>query len=64
MTTEHAHPVVRSFVFSHRVIRVGECCFAIMNRISPTGRVWDTEMDRERAKREMKVWFLGESDKD
>jgi hypothetical protein len=50
----------RGFYFSHRVLRVGECCFAIMNRISPTGRVWNTEKDRERAKREMRVWFLGE----
>ena len=52
----------RSFVFSHRVIRVGECCRIIMNRIHPTGRVWDSEKDREKAKREMKVWYLGNSD--
>jgi hypothetical protein len=52
----------RSFYFSHRVIRVGECCVAIMHRISPTGRVWDSEKDREKAKREMRTWFLGESE--
>jgi hypothetical protein len=48
-------------VGSGSVLRVGECCFTIMTRISPTGRVWTTEQDRERAKREMRAWFLGES---
>ncbi len=51
----------RSFLFSHRVLRVGECCFSIMTRISPTGRVWDKEQDRERTKSEMRTWFLGAS---
>jgi len=49
----------RNFYFSHHVIRVGDCCQTIIDRIQPTGRRFDIEGDPQRAKAAMKVWYLG-----
>jgi len=51
----------RSFCFSHRVIRVGECCLTIINRIKPTGRQFDIEGNPERAKRAMTAWYIADN---
>ncbi|QDT25609.1 hypothetical protein Enr10x_09060 [Gimesia panareensis] len=44
---------------SHRVFRVGECCQKIIDRIQPTGRMFDVAGNPQRAKAAMKVWYLG-----
>lgn len=44
---------------SHSVIRVGECCQTIIDRIQPTGRRFDIAGNPLRAKAAMKVWYLG-----
>ncbi|HCO24278.1 MAG: hypothetical protein CME31_03825 [Gimesia sp.] len=44
---------------SHHVIRVGDCCQTIIDRIQPTGRRFDIEGDPQAAKAAMKVWYLG-----
>ncbi|WP_149341877.1 hypothetical protein [Gimesia chilikensis] len=49
----------RNFYFSHHVIRVGECCQTIIDRIQPTGRRFDIEGNPQRAKAAMKIWYLG-----
>ena len=54
----------RNFFFSHRVIRVGECCLTIINRIKPTGRVFDIKGDPDSAKRAMKAWYIGDGRKE
>jgi len=49
----------RNFYFSHHVIRVGECCQTIIDRIQPTGRRFDIKDNPQQAKAAMKVWYLG-----
>jgi len=44
---------------SHRVVRVGECCQNIIDRIQPTGRMFDVAGNPQRAKTAMRVWYLG-----
>lgn len=44
---------------SRRVVRVGECCQTIIDRIQPTGRLFDVAGNPQRAKAAMKVWYLG-----
>ncbi|QDU48553.1 hypothetical protein [Gimesia panareensis] len=47
------------YASSHRVVRVGECCQAIIDRIQPTGRIFDVAGNPQRAKAAMKAWYLG-----
>lgn len=44
---------------SHSIIRVGECCQTIIDRIQPTGRLFDIAGNPQQAKAAMKVWYLG-----
>ncbi|WP_417392321.1 hypothetical protein [Gimesia sp.] len=44
---------------SHSIIRVGECCQTIIDRIQPTGRRFDIVGNPQQAKAAMKVWYLG-----
>lgn len=43
------------------VIRVGECCMRILDKIQPTGRRFDIKGNSELAKHAMKVWYVGDN---
>jgi len=47
----------------HRVIRVGECCLTIMDKIKPTGRRFHIHENSEQVKKAMKIWYLGDKQK-
>lgn len=44
----------RDFTYSHHVLTVGECCKQILDKIVPTGQVFDLSKDPKKAKEAMK----------
>lgn len=44
----------RDLTFSHRVLTVGECCKQILDKIVPTGQVFDLSKDPAKTKEAMK----------